>query len=209
LQTPNFCSFPCGSSLLCLHNWPSSPACCQHCWACVGMTALDCSQVQESTNKPNALHRGFANLPSLLAQLASFHLAHPLETLINSTGNRIYLLGFWGDVIWEGSLSLCEELLCLLFLCWAVLRPLYPLSSLPAPCQWPWAVGRGWKEPGHGEFAALWACRSSITPPEISLWDRQRKLKQTVFHNIYLIKSDFSVPKYIVPCLQCWDGVVI
>lgn len=65
--------------------------------------------------RPNYLHRGFANPSSLLACLASFHLAHPLEILIASIANRICLLGFWGKVFWEGFMSCCEELLCLPF----------------------------------------------------------------------------------------------
>lgn len=70
--------------------------------------------------RPNALHRAFTNPPSL-AWLASFCLACPLETLLASTANTICLLRFWGDLFWDGSLSCCEELLHLQFLCWAVL----------------------------------------------------------------------------------------
>lgn len=69
------------SSLLCLHNPPSSPACSQHCEACMGTTQPPFISVIHQ-QKPNSWHGGFANPPFQLARLASFRLAHPLETLL-------------------------------------------------------------------------------------------------------------------------------
>lgn len=130
----------------------------------------------------NSLHRGFYKSSSTIMTFL-----FPSHT---SSGNSscqhchmIYLLRFWGDVCWDGSLC-CKELS---FFAGLFCGPcsLYTACLHHSSVSGLWAgAERSW---GHGGFASLWACGSSITSPECLWWQRWRKLKQTVFFNMYLI----------------------
>lgn len=138
----------------------------------------DCSQEQWFTKRGPILCTGGFTNPLSLAWLASFLMACPLETLLATTAT----IWFVSWDIERGCIlgDCCVARNWVSFLgCFVVLVALTePACTIPV---WLRAgAGRSW---GHGWFASLWACRSSITSSECG--DRDEESQSRQFSLIY------------------------